>query len=563
MNELSLVLNAKAQGFLHRTFNLRVGSLVKDVASVLIFGFFVIGMFFVGRFTTIYLLGQAHIGQFLFHRFLSMILYLLFVTVNLGNVIVCYATFYRSEEVTFLMGLPMSHKNIFLVKFFDNFLHSSSTLLMLGMALLLGYGSVFQMPWYFHFLTMFAVVLPFMLIAGIVAVMILMALIKFASRVGIRWLLALSVGTYLLTVYAYFELTNPVRLIQEVMKNYPNVNGYYAHLDPAFSSFLPNHWVAEYLYWSVNGHAARAIPYLVLLNGTCFVLLMSAALLAKKVYYRSWLAASDARAVRGPEVSFLSGGVLEFGSKSPFSPATDAMIKRDLWLFLREPSQWLHVIIMVFIFGASLFSLDSLNIRSTRPLFQLLSFLGVFLFNGLLVASVALRFVFPSVSLEGETFWLVRSSPVNLNRLYWQKFVALLLIVLVIGEALVLASARMVHMPPALTALSGVAMSFVSITLTSLHMGGGSYFAEYKERNPIRVASSQGASLTFLVSIVYIVVVVGVLWFAASQYFEILLGRGVSTAVWASLPVAFIGIISLLGTMTATWVGMQSFRRDY
>jgi hypothetical protein len=106
-------------------------------------------------------------------------------------------------------------------------------------------------------------------------------------------------------------------------------------------------------------------------------------------------------------------------------------------------------------------------------------------------------------------------------------------------------------------------MGFVAITLTSLHMGGGSYFASYKERNAIRVASSQGASLTFLVSVVYVTAVVGVLWFAVNRYFEIFLARGTAPAIWASLPVAFIAIISLLGSITATWVGMHSFGRDY
>ncbi len=556
MHELNLVLNAKAQGILHRAF-------VKDAASVLVFSGFVIGMFLVGRASTTYLLSQAHIGQFLFHRLLSMVLYLLFVTVNLGNVVVCYATLYRSEEVTFLMGLPIRHENIFLAKFLDNFFHSSITLVMLGIALLLGYGSVFQMPWHFYFLTMFAVVLPFMLTAGIIAVMILMALIKVAARVGIRWLLTLSVGTYLLAVYGYFSLTNPVQLIQEVMKRFPNVNGYFPDLNPAFSAYLPNHWVAEYLYWSVNGDSGRAFPYLLTLNLVFILLLAAAGLLAKKIYYRSWLAASDARATRGPEMSFLSGGLLEFGSKSPFSPATEALVKRDFWLFIREPGQWLHVIFMIFILSASLVSLDSMNLNSARPLFQILSFLGVFLFNGFLVASVALRFVFPSVSLEGESFWCVRSAPVDLNRLYWRRYIGLVIVVLVIGEVLVLISGRLAHLNPQLVVLSAIGMGFVAITLTSLHLGGGSYFANFKERNAIRVASSQGASLTFLVSILYVVVVVSILWFAANRYFEIVLARGSAPAAWISMPVAFIGIISLLCSIAATWIGIRSFSRDY
>jgi len=563
MRELNLVLNAKAQGLLHRTFDFRFRAFAKDLASILIFGGFIIGMFFVGRTATIYLLNQAYIGQFLFHRFLSMILYLLFVTVNLGNVIVCYATLYRSEEVTFLMGLPISHGNIFLAKFVDNFFHSSSTLVMLGMAMLLGYGSVFNMPWHFYFLTMFAVVLPFMLIAGLIAVMTLMALIKVAARIGIRWLLTLSVGTYLLAVYGYFSLTNPVGMMQEVMKQFPNVHGYYAHLDPAFSAFLPNHWVTEFLYWSVNGNNARALPYLLTLNLVFVGLLVSASLVARRIYYRSWLAASDARATRGPTISIPAGGILEFGSKRFFRPVADAILRRDIWLFVREPGQWLHVVVMVFILCASLVSIDSLNLKSSRPLFQMLSFLGIFLFNGFLVASVALRFVFPSVSLEGETFWCVRSSPVDLNRLYWQKFLGLLAVVLVVGETLVVVSGRVADFNPDLVTLAVVSMAFVALTLTSLHMGGGAYFADYKERNAIRVASSQGASLTFLLSIFYIMVTVTILWVAANQYFEALILRKTPPSTWLSWPVAFIGLISLLASIATTWLGVRCFRRDY
>jgi hypothetical protein len=150
-----------------------------------------------------------------------------------------------------------------------------------------------------------------------------------------------------------------------------------------------------------------------------------------------------------------------------------------------------------------------------------------------------------------------------LNRLYWQKFAGLQLIVLAVGEALVLVSGRAAHIDEQLVVLSGIVMAFVSLTLTSLHLGGGSYFANYKERNAIRVASSQGASLTFLVSILYIVAVVSVLWFAAIRYFETFIAWGSRAPVWFSFPVAFIAIISLLATITATWIGLRSFKRDY
>jgi hypothetical protein len=49
------------------------------------------------------------------------------------------------------------------------------------------------------------------------------------------------------------------------MQHYPDVNEYFGYLDPPFVQYLPNHWVTEFLYWSVNGDMARAIPYFTLL----------------------------------------------------------------------------------------------------------------------------------------------------------------------------------------------------------------------------------------------------------------------------------------------------------
>jgi hypothetical protein len=45
----------------------------------------------------------------------------------------------------------------------------------------------------------------------------------------------------------------------------------------------------------------------------------------------------------------------------------------------------------------------------------------------------------------------------------------------------------------------------VTVLLVALNFGMGAVFVNYKERNPIRIASSQGASITFLFTIVFLV----------------------------------------------------------
>ncbi|MFQ5797518.1 MAG: hypothetical protein ACE5H0_02360, partial [Bacteroidota bacterium] len=269
MHELALILNTKAQSFFKVTLDYRLQSLVKNVASFLIFVGFAVGAFFFARSVTAYMLGEAKIGLFLFHRFISMLLFVFFVSINLGNMIVCYATLYKSKEVQFLLTQPISYAKIFIVKFLDNFFYSSTTLLLVGVAVLLGYGSSFHMPWTLYLFLMFFVMLPFMLIAALLGAIALMLLLELGAKINFKRLVLGLVALYLGSVYAYFKMTAPLDLVAEVMKYYPDVNRYFGNLDPPVVAYLPNHWVAEILLWLQFGDFSRVVPYFALLILTC------------------------------------------------------------------------------------------------------------------------------------------------------------------------------------------------------------------------------------------------------------------------------------------------------
>lgn len=563
MRELVLVLNVKAHILLKNLFDLRFQSVVKNLSSLIIFGGVAVGVFFLSRLSTLYLIQEAHIGQFLYHRFLSMLLYVFFVTVNLGNMIVCYATMFKSDEVKFLMGLPISHEKIFLLKFVDNFFYSSTTLTLLGLSWLLGYGSTYNMPWTFYFVAMFLVFLPFMLISGLLAVLILMGMIKVATRVGIRVLLAALVGVYLLVVYLYFQMTNPVQLVQEVMKYYPDVNQYFGYLDAPASRFLPNHWVSEFLYWSVRGEPEAALPWFFILVLVMLALMIIAALLAHKYYYTSWLSASDAQSFRLVRSGASRFRFLQLAKAGRFERQLDVMMKRDFLMFFREPSQWLHLMLMSALLLVFLVSLSALELRLTQPLLQTTSFLVVFLFNGFLVASLQLRFVFPAISLEGEPFWCVRSAPVSLRKLYLFKMVIALVLVVVIAESLVAASTYLLRSDPILVRFVLATMGSIAVGLTGLNLGAGAYFAAYREKNPIRIASSQGASLTFLASMSYLSFCAMIIVLPLKRYFDNLILRGWLTTDWMVLPIVLVAVLSVVVFAVSTGVGLRAFHRDF
>ncbi|HEY5615089.1 MAG TPA: hypothetical protein VIL52_03630, partial [Bacteroidota bacterium] len=141
------ILKYKFLTFLKTTFDFRFVTVVRGIGSLLVFGGFAVGAYMLSSWITTYVLSETRIGLYLFHRFVSMMLFVFFMAVNLGNIVVSYATLYRSTEVEYLLTKPVSYTQIFVLKFLDNFLYSSTTLFLVAFAVLLGYGSYFGYPW--------------------------------------------------------------------------------------------------------------------------------------------------------------------------------------------------------------------------------------------------------------------------------------------------------------------------------------------------------------------------------------------------------------------------------
>ena len=191
-----------------------VGMVIRNLGSFIVFGSFAIGAFYFSNFITAYLLENVRIGLFLFHRFIGMLLFVFFITINLGNMVVSFSTLYRTPEVDFLLTSPVSYLNIFVIKFLDNFFYSSGTLFMVGFSLLLGYGFYFNLPWHFYILMMFGVLIPFMFLAACIAVIVLLLLMKLASVVNFRLLVGGIVLFYIAQIYFYFQVSSPANNVR-------------------------------------------------------------------------------------------------------------------------------------------------------------------------------------------------------------------------------------------------------------------------------------------------------------------------------------------------------------
>jgi ABC-2 type transport system permease protein len=535
---------------------------MRNLFSFIVYAAFAVGAFYFARIVTWYLLDYIRIGLFLFHRFVAIVLFVFFLTVSAGNIVVSFSTLYRSPEMSFLLSQPVPYTTIFLVKFLDNFFYSSGTLFLASFAILLGYGSHFSMAWYFYPMILFGVMVPYMLLAGSLAVIVLLAVMKLAAVVNFRVLIGCVIAGYIVQIVCYFAFTSPVALARQVMQYYPVINVYYGDLDPAFTRVLPNYWFAQVLYFWITGFTDGALANGAALLLTSLAFFVAAVLLGGRYFYETWLTSISlqfqSRRPRSAAAQFF-----HFEHESRLSPHVEALLKKEYWLFLRDPSQWIHAVVLAGLLLVFLASVASMQVKVEAPDLRAIIYIVIFVFNAFLLASIALRFAFPLISLEGKGYWSMRSAPIALATMYWIKYCATLSFLVILGIAIWFGSNLPYRGIPFLLLSSFINIIAIAVAGASLNMGMGSLYADFTEKNPIRIASSQGATMTFLLTMVLLVAVVGLYFSPVVTLFVAHYSGRALPASSLRIAVGIVAAIAAIVSIAAHVAGIRALKNDF
>ncbi len=554
------ILKYKLLIFLKGNLDFKPVNVIKNAATGLVYAGFAVGIFFFTRNTISFLLDEVRIGSFLLHRFISIVLFIFFLAVNVGNIVVSYSTLYRSGETAFLFTKPVSFAKLFTIKFLDNFFYSSTTLLLIISAVIAGYGSYFKLSFIFYFVAVGLLLFPFMILAASIGVIVLIFLIKFAEKLGVRNIIILFIMLYIAGAAVFFKFSNPILMVSRVMEYYPDINRYFDFLDHPITKIFPNFWISDALYWISSGNLVNAGAQIIILNLFSYSFFLGAILLGKKYYFSTWTTVLNLN--NSKEKSLRKApGIFSLERNFFRSSQIEVMMKKEFWTFFRDPGQWLHLLIMFLLISVFISSLAGIDIDIlTAANFELKAviYLVIFLFDAFLISSLALRFVYPMISLEGMAMWKIKSSPVNLFKLLTLKFFIPMLLLLLVAVVLSYFS----HMRFALE-LRGTAMinsAFITITVVSFCFGMGAFFVDYKEKNPIRIASSQGASITFLFILIYLFILTALLYVPLGRFFSTRYAHDVTPFYITSYILGAIAFISLIITLL---MSRAAIKRDF
>ncbi|MBU1098854.1 MAG: hypothetical protein KKA84_00510 [Bacteroidetes bacterium] len=557
MKQLLHILKYKFISFIKINTNFSFLLLLRDIGGSAIYILFAFGAYIFSKELIYYLLIKWKLGLFLVHEFFSIVLFIFFVSINVGNIIVSYSTLFKSDEVNYMFSKPIHPTKIFIIKFLDNFFYSSGTLFFVLLAFLLGYADYFEISLFTMLAFLILNILPFILSAASLGIIVLLLILQLSKYFGLKRVVFSIVGIYAVSILVYFLNSSPMKLVNEVLKHYPNVDLYFGNFLPEFVKYMPNQWLASSLYWLVKGKLSFTISFTVLQLCLSMVLSILALYLGDKWYYSSWISLPDLK----NKFSKRSKGKI---SKSEVAVHSKnfSILKKEWLTFFREPSQMIHASVLLFlllIFISSVSNIPFYGSQNTQ--IRSLILLSVFTFNIFLISTLALRFIFPIISLEGKASWKVRQSPNNYLVILFIKLIPYLLIIVLLSSLLNLFTMRNFYFEMIMFTW---AISFIaSITIIILNFSLGALFANYKESNPIRIASSQGASISFLITFFYLIFLVLIMYNSVDSYFEFISRRIRFADIDFIFPLLIISLSSLVTIIVSIALLQKAIKADF
>jgi ABC-2 type transport system permease protein len=453
-----------------------------------------------------YFLSVPDFGPVLTYKLLSMVLLTFFSILLFSNIITALSTFFLSSELARLVAAPLSRSTLFYARFGETIIESSWMVLAFAVPAFLAYGIAHRAGPLFYLATVVTLP-PFLVIAAAIGIAVTGILVNVFPARRTRDILVLLSVVMVAVLYMLFRMLQPERLVNP--EAFASFVQFLVAMQTPSSRFLPSTWAAEILHPLLTGESGSALFYLLLLLSTAAAFTTVCEMLMGRLFLPGLSKAQEGRKAR-----FTQRAAWEVALRLltvPFAPQTRLLMIKEVKTFFRDTSQWSQLILLLALAAVYIYNFSVLPLQGS-PLVtfyfkNVIAFLNLAL-AGFVTTSVAVRFVLPSISLEGRSFWIVKTAPLVLSRLWWSKFWVGLVPLLVLGEVLVLATNYYLRVIPFMMWLSGLTLFGLTFGVVSLGLAVGAAFPKFDADNPSTVAAGMGGLVYMILCMSFIGAVV-------------------------------------------------------
>jgi ABC-2 type transport system permease protein len=484
-------------------------------------------------------------APFMLHQLVHTLFISFFGLLVLSSLSSSISGFYMSREIPFLISSPVSPTAFIGQRLMLVYFQSAWMILIFGAppffayAKRLGLGNGFLTWWFPVFILLVSI--PVLL--GCILGMLLMKVLP-ASRVSQAVsFISLAIAAMIIIL---FRMSRPERLFMDVPQE--EVMGFVKAMTVPENPLLPTSWATSAVM-SLSGGQPEAIYWnnlIYLAAGTA--VLAGIFLLVFRLYYFGSLASVD----EGRQRSGRKGETLIERLFKNRDRITGSYLIKDLLLFIRDPARWtqlflLGALVVLYIYNAYSFPLGGMFYRN------LVAFLNLAI-SGFVLSALCVRFVFPSVSLEGRALWMTMAAPVSMNRFFWAKYLFAAVPLVIVSVVLSVSTNLVMGVSPdALILFTGASVA-MALALTGLNLGMGAVYPRFDYDNEAQIPASAGGVATMIISLAYIAGMVVSLASPVYRLFAQRLGLAALTRGDALLGIFIAGVLTfVVATVPMGW----------
>lgn len=453
----------------------------------------------------LYFKAAAGIGDVLALKLLGLILLAFLSVLLLSNIITALTSFFLARDLELFAAAPVDGLRMYFARLLETMGHSSWMVVLVLVPVFSAYAVAYSAgPMYL--LVAIPTLLAYLVLPAVIGAALTLVLVNVFPARRARDLLALLALFGAAGLVVLFRLVRPEQLARP--EGFRDLVDFVAALETPQSMWLPSEWAAETLMAALGiGLGAGDYFPLLLLSSTAAAFLVGGGYLHERMYREGF-----SRSQEGAELRSTSAPRARLeGSLGALPVTARSLVAKDIRSFFRDTTQWSQLILLAVLVVIYIYNVKVLPLWSGEEvgffLINVVSFLNLGL-AGFVLSAIAARFLFPAISLEGRTLWLLKSSPMDLRSLLWSKYWVGVLPLLVLALALTAGTNVILRVGTFMMVLSLVSITVMTFAIGSLALGFGAMFPRFDTENSAEISTGFGGLLFMMSAIVYLGVIV-------------------------------------------------------
>ena len=447
------------------------------------------------------------IGDLLAMKLLGLILLAFLSILLLSNIITALSSFFLARDLELLAAAPVDSLRVYSARFIETIVNSSWMMVLVLIPILTAYGVAYRAGFAFIGVTLFALAC-YLVLPAVVGTVLTQVLVNVFPARRARDLLALIALLGAAALVAMFRLLKPEQLARP--EGFANLVDFIGALRTPQSIWLPSEWTAQAMLAPLDdGDRPGDFFPLLLLAATAAAFLVVGAWVHGKLFVEGFSRSQEGAELKAAEGVSKAGRIEGmFGS---LGITSRSLVAKDIRTFFRDTTQWSQLVLLAVLVVIYIYNIKVLPLFTGEEvgffLINVISFLNLGL-SGFVLAAIAARFLFPAVSLEGRTLWLLRSSPLDLRQLLWSNYWVGVVPLMVLALALTIGTNVILRVNPFVMVLSIATIIVMTLAISSMALGFGAMFPKFDTETTAEIPTSFGGLVFMMTATSYLGVVV-------------------------------------------------------